>query len=93
MRSLKSWLPVVVVFLVSLAPVIAVAQTLNDLIAEPSYPHSVEIIRNGVRGPFRVSLAVDDIYVLATAITMAGIAVGAGIFFGLKARGAAGKAS
>ena len=84
MRSLKSWLPVVVLFLVSLVPVVVSAQSISNANENTHYTDGII--------PFQLSLG-DSMNTLAVGIAVAGIAIGAGIFFGLKARGVAGKAS
>jgi hypothetical protein len=96
MRSLKSWLPVVVLFLVSLVPVVAVGQLQRSL--GQGYSRNTNTNTNANRhGNFdgesmKLSFKIDGIYYLAGAIAIAGIAIGMGINSGLKARGVTGKA-
>ena len=93
MRSLKSWLSVVVVaFLVSLVPAVAIGETID--------------VKNysGVMGsrPFEILLRTSgggqealagSMHILALSIVVAGIAIGAGLFFGLGGKLNSGKAS
>ena len=97
MRSLKSWLTVVALFLISLVPVVAVGQGQQPQ-RWPSRTDNKNFNTNNNRhGNFsdesmKLSFKIDGIYYLAGAIAIAGIAIGMGINSGLKARGATGKA-
>tara|TARA_B100000809_G_scaffold126686_1_gene124900 strand:- start:335 stop:649 length:315 start_codon:yes stop_codon:yes gene_type:complete len=81
MRSLKIWLPVVVVFLVSLVPVVAVGQ--YRIINAKKYDYTLSVGDVGQTDPVPFEITLGDSAVnLAVGIAAAGIAIGLGIIIG-----------